>query len=732
MDDKIPEGLEDLLKGIIEDDEKIPEGLDDLLDSVREDSKSSGGGALATIPKKSDDLVDEEIDSQILSILGLEDVFDLTYEEYASLLKEASIKGRMADSQMTTESIELVTNELKRVKGKTGKFKVKPKKVNIDKVFNRKPGAIVKVDSLKPEDKESEAAEDKSDSDEFKKDVNDGINKILGSLITIKSVLDKQKGIEERTAKRERRTEEKREKSRRENKLEKKKEDKKKTKKLPEVKPIGGFFDMIKRFFTNILIGGTVLKIFKWMNDPENKSSIERFKNFMVDNAPLILGGLLAIAALPLVATILGFLAPFTTILMPAIIAAISFLASPAGLFALAGIAVKTRESREINKLAEEEAKRRNVSKDQVLRERQRARNNPLNIVGEAFSSGGLDIAGGGGISVQESLNVDPKASKQTVPQMTPEEAEKYNKQIANLKSGSGEKVNIPGIGSVVAGRNLFGIRETKYFDSSGNTLSKWQWAQRMADAGNAAGAKAAAGREVKPTPKSKSKASTSQPSTQPSTPLVPKPSGTPGALPPSASNTGSVIEYITGDAGHPNFEYEGHGTTSNYHDHIAFKTIEDKERAKAALRSAGIQIGSESRPWDTDSYHSQGLAIDIPGAQWGGRGAIGETEYAGSRKVRAVLAAAGFSGGGIDTSGSVRAPSPSAQIARTPVSAPSISSPTGRSGIGILPMPMGGGGSKGSTSGSGAGQTKLPFFSSEDPNNMTMMVVKGIYNVVG
>jgi hypothetical protein len=78
---------------------------------------------------------------------------------------------------------------------------------------------------------------------------------------------------------------------------------------------------------------------------------------------------------------------------------------------------------------------------------------------------------------------------------------------------------------------------------------------------------------------------------------------------------------------------------------------------------------------------------------------------------------------------------SPSPSLAQLPAfkpTPPSISSPTRRSGIGILPMPMGGGGSKGSTSGSGAGQTKLPFFSSEDPNNMTMMVVKGIYNVVG
>jgi len=226
MDDKIPEGLEDLLKGIIEDDEKIPEGLDDLLESVRGDSESSGsggGGALATIPKKPDDLVDEEIDSQILSILGLEDVFDLTYEEYASLLKEAAIKGRMADSQMTTESIELVTNELKRVKGKTGKFKVKPKKVDINKVLNRKPGAIVKVDNLKSEDRESEKSEEKSDSGELKKEVNDGINKILGSLITIKTILEKQKTIEKNTKKTERRSKEKNEKDKREKSLEKKK-----------------------------------------------------------------------------------------------------------------------------------------------------------------------------------------------------------------------------------------------------------------------------------------------------------------------------------------------------------------------------------------------------------------------------------------------------------------------------------------------------------------------------
>jgi len=110
---------------------------------------------------------------------------------------------------------------------------------------------------------------------------------------------------------------------------------------------------------------------------------------------------------------------------------------------------------------------------------------------------------------------------------------------------------------------------------------------------------------------------------------------------------SGSVVEYLTGDRSHPNFEYNGHGRESNYHEHIAFRTLQDKERAKAALRAAGIQIGSEYRPGDP-GWHGANLAIDVPGAQWGGSGAIGQREYNGSAKVRSVLAEAGFSGSGI------------------------------------------------------------------------------------
>lgn len=98
-----------------------------------------------------------------------------------------------------------------------------------------------------------------------------------------------------------------------------------------------------------------------------------------------------------------------------------------------------------------------------------------------------------------------------------------------------------------------------------------------------------------------------------------------------------NVIQYITGDPSHPNFELRGHGMPGNYHDHIAFRTVQDKERAKAALIAAGIRTGSEYRSGDP-GYHGSNRALDVPGYQWGGTGAIGQKEYVGSAKVRAVL----------------------------------------------------------------------------------------------
>ena len=104
-----------------------------------------------------------------------------------------------------------------------------------------------------------------------------------------------------------------------------------------------------------------------------------------------------------------------------------------------------------------------------------------------------------------------------------------------------------------------------------------------------------------------------------------------------------NAIEYITGDSTQgSNYDPGGHGG-DRYHEHIAFRTEADKERAKAALRAAGFEIGSELRPGDR-GYHGSNLAIDVPLYKPSGGGvqkgysdnASGEKKF--SAEVRKVL----------------------------------------------------------------------------------------------
>jgi hypothetical protein len=114
----------------------------------------------------------------------------------------------------------------------------------------------------------------------------------------------------------------------------------------------------------------------------------------------------------------------------------------------------------------------------------------------------------------------------------------------------------------------------------------------------------------------------------------------------------GSVVEYITGDPNTPfgRFDKAGHGTTDNYHDHIAFRNRDTAIKAFNFFKSKGVQV-TEFKGYGpvgghaAGSYHYSGLAFDVPGAQWGGSGAIGSREYSGSAKVRQILKQ--FLGGG-------------------------------------------------------------------------------------
>ena len=130
------------------------------------------------------------------------------------------------------------------------------------------------------------------------------------------------------------------------------------------------------------------------------------------------------------------------------------------------------------------------------------------------------------------------------------------------------------------------------------------------------------------------------------------------GAPAGSGGPLAGMSQYITGDPSHPSYKPD-HGTIENYHDHLAFASREAAIEAYNKLTKSGIQVtefqgfgrgvtGPHSGP---GSAHHKGLAMDVPGAQWGGSGAIGAREFAGSARVRATL---GMGGGAGATPGKV------------------------------------------------------------------------------
>ena len=148
----------------------------------------------ATQTKTQQSAVNEDIDPKILKILGLEDVFDFDYDEYILLLKEKMVAGRMANSSMSTEDIEAVTDEYKRVKGKKGPFKVKKQTIKSDKLLGKnksedKKGEINPAQKLLPGTSISPEKIVKSvDNQETEKESD--LDKLLPVVVEIKKIAE--------------------------------------------------------------------------------------------------------------------------------------------------------------------------------------------------------------------------------------------------------------------------------------------------------------------------------------------------------------------------------------------------------------------------------------------------------------------------------------------------------------------------------------------------------------
>jgi len=273
------------------DEVEYDQGLRDLTEDVIEE-EGGGSTALAVIPRteepaSDEDLVSEDIDPRILRLLGLEDVFDIDYDTYKTLLKEKMAAGRMTDSQMPTEEVELLTDEFKRVKSKTGRFSVKKKTVSVDSFFDRGGAAETDSTSDKPvvtpagllpsaqkisktvEDEQEEAQVE--DKDNFNQKVlAPSLQKIDDNIQSILDTLKKQYDLEKKEAKRDERIADKERADKREAKLESGSKSKGiNFSSLKNVaKPVTDLFGMMQKFLINTLLGGILMRVMDIINDP--------------------------------------------------------------------------------------------------------------------------------------------------------------------------------------------------------------------------------------------------------------------------------------------------------------------------------------------------------------------------------------------------------------------------------------------------------------------------------
>ena len=230
--------------------------------------------------------VKESIDERILRLLGLEDVFDLDYDTYLTLLKEAMVKGRMPKTTIPTEEIEALTDEYKRVKGKKnkGRFEVKKgKKINSTS-FN-----LGKTKGLIAGSKSVKALPAAIGTSPVAKSLDDNISAITAAVVSIHETIKQQQNLLSGSLETDRRRREKEKGDAAENKLEKRFEG---LKKIAEkvIAPVKSILDKIINFLVNVLLGRVVIKLLDWLADPKNASKVKSVIRFIGDWWPALLG----------------------------------------------------------------------------------------------------------------------------------------------------------------------------------------------------------------------------------------------------------------------------------------------------------------------------------------------------------------------------------------------------------------------------------------------------------
>lgn len=226
--------------------------------------------------------VTEKIDGRILRLLGLTDVFDLDYDTYMTLLKEALVSGAR---RLPPEELSLLANERKRVRGKKGRLRPREQKITASSVATTK---FLKP-SVQPISTPLIAPAGGVQASEVQP-VN--LAPLQGPLESIKKILSSFLNFRKDASEDERRSNEEKRRQKREEGLENIKKGMSAVSDAVKkfVSPFQGIVDRILKFILFTLLGRAFTQLIGWFSDPKNKRKVENLSRFIKDWWPSLVG----------------------------------------------------------------------------------------------------------------------------------------------------------------------------------------------------------------------------------------------------------------------------------------------------------------------------------------------------------------------------------------------------------------------------------------------------------
>jgi len=271
--------LSEMASSFIEENDEPP-----VAKATATATKEKPKGALVPVGKSGEDLVDEKIDERILRIIGLEDVFDIDYDTYISLLKEQSVLISTGKSKIPREEEILIQDEFKRVKKRKGKGRFKVSKITAAS-FKKGTAVGLNLQKLSAEVNSpplmlSPAMESAEKINEIV-EIKDALKEIIGYLTQQNKDAKKKAELDRRSAENRRRAE-------KESALEK---GSGKVMKIAEkiLAPVKSLLQRIIDFITAVFFGRALIKLIDWLANPENKTKIDSILRFLGDHWPALL-----------------------------------------------------------------------------------------------------------------------------------------------------------------------------------------------------------------------------------------------------------------------------------------------------------------------------------------------------------------------------------------------------------------------------------------------------------